>query len=122
MIEKGPPSRATQIGNLILADFTLIECPTWAVVEDRNGDPDLARQDHEWPRTHVHPLCIACGRSISTDATCPRMKAPEAALGELLRLKLPAEDLHAEVPGAPHLATLVHEPGRGNAEFVEADS
>lgn len=90
-------SRATRMGNAILADFTLIECPTWGITLDAEGRPDLVREMPEWPRTHVHPLCLGCGRTISTDATCPRMHPPEKALAMILRLRMPVAEQHEEL-------------------------
>lgn len=97
-IEKPPPSRETQMGNVILADFTLIECPSWDATMDVHGEPDLVRAIPDWPRTHVNPICKGCGRTISEEAPCPRMHAPETALAMLLRLKMPVASQHDELP------------------------
>lgn len=98
----------------MVANYSLIECPTWSArVEPRRvqkGGPGglivtipgeseirVVPELPEWPHTHGG-VCQSCGRLVdgSLELGCPRMKDPERATLELIRLKAPPEVLHSE--------------------------
>lgn len=81
----------------IVADFALIECPSWEV-SVAAGELEPVRSETPPMRSTLHPLCLRCGKliDVTREEGCPAILSPVESLTRLLRIVTPTSELHAE--------------------------